>query len=847
MSGGLSPRAQRLYSIFAPNQARRLGSTQVYPEHLMIAVILETDGGGYDLLKKLGINIPLLLNKLEEGIRAELPAAFFGTVPNSPRMRAVLEVASAEAAAMGHEYVETPHLVLACLCEELSVCNLFLRKENIPEDRVRSTAKELYPEQFMFLDDRNRRMPGENSGPSVRVVSVSKDAPQNRLSAFCRDITKECAAGKIDPVVGRQAETRRLMQVLSRRTKNNPLLVGDPGVGKTAIVEGLAAEIAAGCVPPDLCGLHVLELDLASVVAGTKFRGEFEDRFKRILREIENAGNVILFIDEIHMLVGAGSADGGTMDASNMLKPALARGKLHCIGATTQDEYRKHIEKDSALARRFQVIPVSEPSPEQTLEILRGLRKTYSAYHHVEYTDEALSAAVSLAQRYIPFRFFPDKAIDVLDEAGSRKKIDNAPRPEMLQSIEDKITALNEQKQTLVKTQNYERAALIRDEVLALKKQLRDLQQDWHSPDTPFFAGEVSAADVAAVVAEIAGVPASLPDADESLRLLSMEEELHRSVVGQHEAVSAVAAAIRRNRAGFRLKKHPAASFIFMGPTGVGKTLLAKSLAKFLFGTESAVIRVDMSEYMEKLNVSKLIGAPPGYVGYDEGGYLTEKIRRRPYSVVLLDEIEKAHPDVFGLLLQILEEGELYDGSGRLADFSNAFIIMTGNVGARFLSGENRMGFSSADTPVPTYAEMKAAVSAELKRYFTPEFLNRVDDVIVFTPLSDAEISAILDIRLKELSVSLASRDISLSVSAAARAEFVRRGYAAEMGARPMDRLVRTELEDPLAGMLLSHRISAGDTVRVDAKDGGIVIKTRRGRRSVPDPSSGAEPAGVCP
>ena len=824
MSVGLSQKAQRLYNVLAPNEARRLGSTQVYPEHLMIALIIGADCAGFDLLKKLDINITLFLRKLEEGVPTENPVAFFGNIPNSPRMRGILESAAEAAAEMGHRYICTQHQVLACLCEPMSTANLFILRENISEEQVRAVVRELYPEQMISQERERRPQLGE---PSARI------AQPDRLASFCRDITKECREGKIDPIVGREAETQRLIQILARRNKNNPILLGDPGVGKTAIVEGLAAEIAAQRVPKSLAEKRLLELDMGAVVAGTKFRGEFEERFKRILREVENAGNIILFIDEIHTIIGAGSAEGGSLDASNMIKPALARGNLHCIGATTLSEYRRYIEKDAALARRFQPVKVLEPSYEQTVQILKGIKGGYEAFHHVTYSEDALIAAVSLAGRYIASRFFPDKAIDILDEAGSRKKIQSSPRPDRLKQLEGNIAALNAQKADLVKAQDYESAALVRDEVLSLKAQLDDLQQKWLSAEADFFAGEVTAEDIAAVVSEMAGVPVTLPGSCESARLVSMEEELHRTLVGQDEAVSAVSNAIRRSRARLKTKKRPAASFIFMGPTGVGKTLLAKALAKFLFGTESAVIRIDMSEYMEKYNVAKLIGAPPGYIGYNEGGFLTERVRQRPYSVVLFDEIEKAHPDVFNLLLQVLEEGELYDAAGKLADFSNTFIIMTGNVGARLVSGEKRMGFSSSESPVPSYVEMKAAVSSELRRVFSPEFINRVDDVIVFKPLSDAEISAILDIQLNELTESLNSQGIALSVSPQAREYFVRSGYEPEMGARPMARLVRREIEDPLATMILAGEVFAGDILFIEERDGKIALEVKKQASSV--------------
>ncbi len=822
MFKGLSPRAQRLYSVLSPREAKRFGSSQIYPEHMMIALIICADGTGYELLKKLKINIPSLLQELEAGIPSETTVAFFGDIPDSHRLRAVLESAASAASSFKHDYIGTEHLVFACICEELSTTGVFMRKENISPEDVRSVIREI-------TSFRSGRFDITVAGQNRRYFDNHQERTQSSdkfLLEFCRDITSECRAGKLDPVIGRETEIRRMIQILSRRNKNNPMLVGDPGVGKTAIVEGLAAEITAERVPHNLVDKRILALDLASVIAGTRFRGEFEERFKRIVKEIESSDNIILFIDEIHTLVGAGSAEG-SMDASNMLKPALARGKLHCIGATTQDEYRKYIEKDAALERRFQNISVLENSPEETLEILHGIKKRYCVFHHVNYTDEAVKAAVSLSHRYISGRFFPDKAIDVLDEAGARKKIENDRRPEELHDIEDRIIQLNEEKKELVKSQNYERAAFVRDEVRSLKLRLEELNERWRSPDD-FFVGDVSADDVASVISEIIGVPVSLPGTDESLRLVSMEEEIHRTVVGQCEAVKAVANAIRRNRAGLRTKKRPAGSFIFMGPTGVGKTLLAKALAGFLFGSEDSLIRIDMSEYMEKHNASKLVGAPPGYVGYNEGGILTEKVRRRPYSVVLLDEIEKAHPDVFGLLLQILEEGELFDSSGRRADFSNAFIIMTGNIGARFVSGEKRMGFSSSGARLPSYREMKADVSEELKRFFSPEFLNRVDDVIVFTPLSDSEISDILDIQLEEVKSSLCRQGIGFSISEAARSVFVKQGYVPELGARPMRRLIQHEVEDPLSLLIIERRILPGDTLRIDAKNGAVHLRVKK-------------------
>lgn len=814
MFKGLSPRAQRLYTMLAPRQAKRFGSSQLFPEHMMIALIVSADSTGYELLKKLKINISLFLSELESGVPAEPSSAFFGDIPDSPRLRAVWENAASAANSFGHDYIGTEHLVLACVCETMSVANIFMIKENISIEQIRALVQEISPGSFISLGRRSL-----HASLSESVASAAAGQTQRTddfLSEFCRDITAECRAGKLDPVIGREKEIRRMIQILSRRNKNNPMLLGDPGVGKTAVVEGLAAKIIAEDVPRNLVDKRILSLDVASVVAGTKFRGEFEERLKKIVREIEASDTIVLFIDEIHSIVGAGSSEG-SLDASNMMKPALARGNLRCIGATTREEYRKYIEKDAALERRFQTITVEESSPEETVEILRGVKGRYSSFHHVSYSDDALEAAVSLSKRYIPGRFFPDKAIDVMDEAGARKKIENDRRPEELHTIENRIAELNEEKKELVKNQNYERAAFIRDEVRSLKREMEELKRNWSSPSS-FYAGEVSAADISAVVSEIAGVPVVPPQKGESAALVSLEKEIHRTVVGQDEAVKAVANAIRRSRVGLRTRKQPAGSFIFMGPTGVGKTLLAKALASFLFGSEEALVRIDMSEYMEKHNAAKLVGAPPGYVGYDEGGFLTEKVRRKPYSVILLDEIEKAHPDVFNLLLQVLEEGELYDASGRRADFSNAFIIMTGNLGARFVSGGKRLGFSPVEKKLPSYSEMKTDVIGEIERFFNPEFLNRVDDIIVFAPLSDREIAGVFDMQMKDVRRALEARGVSLAVTESARSFFIARGYEPEFGARPMRRLIQREIEDPLSVLILEQKILPGDTLRIEVR-----------------------------
>jgi ATP-dependent Clp protease ATP-binding subunit ClpC len=630
-------------------------------------------------------------------------------------------------------------------------------------------------------------------------------------------------------VIGRQREIQRVIQILARRTKNNPVLIGEPGVGKTAIVEGLAQRIVSGNVPEALSGRRVLTLDLASLVAGTKYRGEFEERLKRVMKEILNAGNVILFIDELHTLIGAGGAEGA-IDASNMLKPALSRGELQCIGATTLNEYRKYVEKDAALERRFQPIHVHEPNVEETIEILKGLKERYGHFHHVTYTYEALESAATLSQRYISDRFLPDKAIDLLDEAGSRKKISTSVRPKELADIEGQIERLVTEKNSLVSQQNYEQAAALRDQVKRLRSKMDEVKQDWEA-NLDVEETLVDSEEIQNVVSEITGIPMSRIAQSESQKLLKIEAELHRKVIGQDAAITSIAAAIRRSRTGLSSPRRPLGSFVFLGPTGVGKTLLAKTLAGFLFGDEEALVRIDMSDFMEKHNVSRLVGAPPGYVGYEEGGLLTEKIRRRPYSVILLDEIEKAHPDVFNLLLQVLEEGQLQDNLGHTVSFRNTVLIMTSNAGAREISKDATLGFHAEDGML-RYDEIRTSALGEMKRLFNPEFINRVDEIVVFHSLDRDHLRAILELMVGETQIQLKDQNIRLEFTKSARDFLIEEGYDEKYGARPLRRTLQRLVEDPLSVDILKGKFKQGSTIVVDVKEGKVLFRAKRDKKA---------------
>ncbi len=815
MFKGLSQRAQKLLTILSQEEAKRSNADQLLPEHVILALIRSADGVGFAVLQALKANVLSLQLQLEQSLPARTGTIVFGDIPPSRRLRGMLDAASIEARTLRHDYIGTEHLLLACVRETQSVVSQFFEKEEISIDDIRQSVQEIVATRDTSVATRQKRqVPQEGQGQRQNA---------SLLQEYSRDLTAMSREGKLDPVIGRESEIKRVVQILSRRNKNNPVLIGEPGVGKTAIVEGLADRIVTERVPRNLVGKRLLVLDLASVIAGTKYRGEFEERLKRIMKEIAEAKNIILFIDELHTIIGAGGAEGA-MDASNMLKPALARGDLQCIGATTLAEYRKYFEKDAALERRFQTVIVREPDAEDTLLILKGVKRRYETHHNVEYGEDTLRAIVDLSKRYLTDRYFPDKAIDVLDEAGAMKKIEGDVRPGELAVLEARIGELGDEKKELVQTQNYERAALVRDEVRRLRQQVEEIRQKWQNPDS-VNVDAVTPADVREVISVMTGIPASALSESESTRLMNLESELHSSVIGQDQAIKAIAGAIRRSRAGISSMKRPLGSFIFLGPTGVGKTLLAKTLAKFLFGKEESLVRIDMSDYMEKHNASRLVGAPPGYVGYEEGGVLTERIRRNPYSVVLLDEIEKAHPDIFNLLLQILEEGELKDNLGHTVNFRNTVIIMTSNAGARMISHENRLGFSVSGEGIVDYEDIRSSAMSELKRIFSPEFINRVDDIVVFGALERDEVAAILEIQLGELKARLVEQGLSLSVRPAAKNYLIDKGYEPAFGARPMRRLIQRELEDPLSLMIISGKLASGDTVRVDARDGSITVR----------------------
>ena len=829
MMKGLTKRAHKLLTVLAQDEGRRNSSSSLLPEHFLLALIKTADGVGYEVLINLKINILSLQLVLEQSLKAETNSTSFADLPPSRRLRTLLDSAAIESRTLRNEFVGTEHLVIAAAKEENSAFSDFIKKCNLKIDDLRREASLINSARPM--PQISKLINTEGSGVFANAGSVNSQQKNNSqnasiLAEFSRDITARARKGDIDPVVGRDKEINRVIQILCRRTKNNPVLIGEPGVGKTAIVEGLGIKIANGEVPKILQKKKLLVLDLALVIAGTKYRGEFEERIKRIMKEIREQKNIILFIDELHTIVGAGGSEG-SMDASNMLKPALSRGELQCIGATTLKEYRKYFEKDAALERRFQTVLVSEPSVDESIEILEGIKSKYEQFHGVKYEDGLMEFIVKYSQRYITGRFLPDKAIDVLDESGSVKKINSDAQPSEIEILEQQISDLTIQKQNLVQSQDYEKAATVRDEVLKLKTHLEQLKNS-DSANQVEFCGVVTKKDVCDVISTMTGIPLDQLGEDESYRLINMENEIHKSVVGQDEAINLISSAIRRSRAGVSSLKRPMGSFIFLGPTGVGKTLLAKTLAKFLFGKEDALIRVDMSDYMEKHNASRLVGAPPGYVGYDEGGFLTEKIRRNPYSVILLDEIEKAHPDVFNLLLQILEEGELKDNLGHTVNFKNTVIIMTSNAGVRQISNENRLGFTSSENSILDYSQIKSSAMAELKKIMSPELINRIDDIVVFNALSKAEISTILGLQISELASRLSEQHLSIQLTNKARDYLIENGYEPSMGARPMRRLIQREIEDVLATKIINGECSKGDVISVEYKNSKLQVKVKK-------------------
>ena len=795
--------------ILAKEEARRFNHDYIGTEHILLGLIREGEGVASTVLQKLGLSLENIRLEIEKLVQPGPTTQIIGDIPFTPRAKKALELAAEEARSLGHNYIGTEHLLLGLIREGEGIASQVLLNLGLELNTVRSEVMELL----------GSALPGGQGGAVGGQQAKSKTPA---LDAFGRDLTALAKDNKLDPVIDRSQEIERVIQILSRRTKNNPVLLGEAGVGKTAIVEGLAQSIIAGNVPEILRGKRLITLDLALMVAGTKYRGQFEERIKAVMEEIKRSQDVIIFIDELHTLVGAGAAEGA-IDASNILKPALSRGEIQCIGATTMDEYRKYIEKDAALERRFQTIMVEPPSVAQTIDILKGLRDKYEAHHRVTFKDEALEAAAKLADRYISGRFLPDKAIDLIDEAGSRARLNVLIIPPAIKELEHKVEGIRKEKESFIKSQDFEKAASLRDQERQARQELEQLNKEW-SQAKDKMRPEVVEEDIAKIVAQWTGIPIFRLEEKESEKLLKIEDELHKRVVGQNEAIEAIAHAVRRSRAGIKDPKRPIGSFIFLGPTGVGKTLLARALADFMFGDEEALMQLDMSEYMEKFNVSRLIGAPPGYVGYEEGGQLTERIRRRPYAVILLDEIEKAHPDVFNLLLQVFEEGRLTDSFGRKVDFRNTVIIMTSNVGANLIRKTGSLGFKAQKEEV-SYQEMKDKLLEEVKHTFKPEFLNRIDDIIVFRQLVKEDLSRIVDIEVGHVADRLKEQGIVLDVSTEAKELLIDKGFDPVFGARPLKRTIQRFLEDPLASELISKKFKEGSTVKVNRKNEELIFE----------------------
>ncbi|MBI5106105.1 MAG: ATP-dependent Clp protease ATP-binding subunit [Solirubrobacterales bacterium] len=800
--------------VLAQEEARTLKHNYIGTEHILLGLLREEEGLAARVLESLDITV--------ERVRAQVvrivgsgEEVTSGQIPFTPRAKKVLELALREAPSLGHNYIGTEHILLGLVRENEGVAARILLDFDADSEKIRNEVIR------MLSGPGGRRQSGAQGAGAAGAGAAGAHGEGKKssklLDQFGRNLTKLAADGKLDPVVGRETEIERIMQILSRRTKNNPVLIGEPGVGKTAVVEGLAQRITNADVPELLKGKQIYTLDLAALVAGSKYRGEFEERLKKVMKEITQRGDIILFIDELHNLVGAGAAEGA-IDAASILKPALARGELQTIGATTLDEYRKYLERDSALERRFQQIRVDQPSTDETVQILKGLRDRYEQHHKVEITDEALEAAAELADRYISDRQLPDKAIDLIDEAASRMRIKSMTSPPVYRELEDEIEETRRAKEAAIEAQEFEKAANLRDKERRLTNKKREMEEQWE-------AGEAEGAErpaigeeeIADIVSMWTGIPVFKLTEAETAKLMRMEEELHKRVIGQHQAVEVISKAIRRSRAGLKDPKRPTGSFVFLGPSGVGKTELARTLAEFLFGDEDSMIRIDMSEYMEKHAVSRLVGSPPGYIGYDEGGQLTEAVRRKPYCVLLLDEIEKAHPDVFNILLQILEDGRLTDSQGRTVDFRHAIVIMTSNIGASEIARNTPLGFAVTDDETGmTYEDMKGRVMGELKKVFRPEFLNRIDDVIVFHKLQKDEIKTIVELLLRRIRESLAERELQLELSDEAKELLVDKGWDPAMGARPLRRAIQRYIEDPLADFVLRAELMPGGTVMVD-------------------------------
>ncbi|OEF97969.1 ATP-dependent Clp protease ATP-binding subunit [Desulfuribacillus alkaliarsenatis] len=805
MLGRFTERAQKVLTL-AQEETVRLGHGNVGTEHLLLGLVREGEGIAAKALLNLNVSMESIQQEIEKMIG-------YGenhnqTVAYTPRAKRVIELSMDEARKLGHTYVGTEHILLGLIREGEGIAARVLNNLGVSLNKAKQQVLQLLGGSELSHNQNNQNQKNNTSTPT--------------LDSLSRDLTEVAKEGKLDPVIGRDREIERVIQILSRRTKNNPVVIGEPGVGKTAIAEGLAQRIINNEIPETLRNKRVMALDMGTAVAGTKYRGEFEDRLKKVMEEIRSAGNVILFIDELHTLIGAGGAEGA-IDASNIFKPALARGELQCIGATTLDEYRKHIEKDAALERRFQPIKVDEPTREEAMRILFGLRDRYEAHHRVKITDEAIAAAVNLADRYITDRFLPDKAIDLIDEAGSKVRLKSYTQPSDVKELEKQLEEVKGEKEAAVQGQEFEKAAKMRDKEKVLKAKLEEIKSNWEQKQVRKDS-EVNATDIAQIVSVWTGIPVEKISQDESARLLNIENILHQRVIGQDDAVKAVAKAIRRARAGLKDPKRPIGSFIFLGPTGVGKTELARALAESLFGDEDAMIRVDMSEYMEKHSVSRLVGSPPGYVGFDDGGQLTEKVRRKPYSVILLDEIEKAHPEVFNILLQVLDDGRLTDAKGRTVDFRNTVVIMTSNVGASMFKQTKPLGFT-VDATTRDYEQMKERIMSELKKTFRPEFLNRIDELIVFHSLEQEHIASIVKLMIEELRKRLQEQGVDFELTADAEEFLAKEGFDREYGARPLKRAIQKHIEDMLSEGILLGEITEGQKIKIVLKDKHLTYK----------------------
>ncbi len=800
--------------LLAKQEAKRFNHDFIGTEHILLGLLREGEGVAAAVLQSLGMNLNNIRLEVEKLVQLGPATVVSGDIPFTPKAKKVMELAMEEARNLGHNYIGTEHLLLGLIREGEGVAsqvflNMGLDLEKVREEVIKLLGSTTPGSQFSQ---------GSQGAPPASGGGGGSKTKTPALDAFGRDLTRLAREGKLDPVIGRDDEIERVMQTLSRRRKNNPVLLGEAGVGKSAIVEGLAQKIISGDIPEILRNKRVITLDLALMVAGTKYRGQFEERIKAVMDEIKRSENIIMFVDELHTLVGAGGAEGA-IDASNILKPALARGEIQCIGATTLDEYRKYIEKDAALERRFQTIIVDPPSVDETILILRGLRDKYEAHHKVRILDEALEAAAKLSDRYITGRFLPDKAIDIIDEAGAHARLSTHTAPPEVKELEKKLELLKKEKEDTIKSQDFEKAAALRDQERELRRTLDRTKKEWIESRSKVEL-EIGEEEIARIIAKSTGIPISKLEEKESSRLLRMEEEIRMRVIGQEEAISAISHAVRRSRAGLKDPRRPIGSFIFLGPTGVGKTLLAKALAEFMFNDENALITFDMSEYMEKFNVSRLVGAPPGYVGYEEGGQLTERVRRRPYCIVLLDEIEKAHPDVFNMLLQVLEEGRLTDSLGRKVDFRNVLLIMTSNIGADLLKKQGSIGFKASEHQSSgDYKDMKHRLLEEVKKTFKPEFINRVDDIVVFQKLSREDLVKIIEVEVGQLQKRLSERGIDIVLDQKAKDFLITKGFDQLYGARPLKRTIQKYLEDPIAEELISKHIKPNEAIHVSVKD----------------------------